>query len=102
MDPGQRRRQGRKRRGIPQGDGKMLYPCVEQREITKDHPSFSWMRSPRDVHKSGPGGSDQFLQHVCGNSQGIRQGPRLPRSCYYKSKGGVDPTSLRHHGHRHG
>ena len=38
------------------------------------------MRSPRDVHKSGSGGYDQFLQHVCRIFQGIIQGPRLPRN----------------------
>ena len=44
----------------------MLYPLEEKSEIAKDHPSCSQMRSPGDVHKSGPGGSDQVLQHLCG------------------------------------
>ena len=65
MGPGQRRIKNWKVRDLPQGDGKTFYPCVEQREITKDHISCSWMISTVDFHKSGPGGSDQVLQHVC-------------------------------------
>ena len=102
MVPGQRIIKIRKGRDLPQGDSKTLYPSVEQQEITKDHPLFSLMRSPRDVNKSRPGRSDQVLQHVCGNFQGIRQGPCLPSSCYHTAQGVVDPPSLRRRGHRHG
>ena len=30
-------------RGLPQGDVQVIHTCVEQREISKDHTSFSWM-----------------------------------------------------------
>ena len=64
MGPGQRRRLNLKGRNPPQGDGQALCPCLEQREITKDHPSCFWMHSTKDVHKSGPGGTNQVLHHV--------------------------------------
>ena len=100
MVPGQRIRQSWKVRDLPQGDGKTLYFCVEQQEITKDHLLLSLMRSPRDVHKSGPGESVQVLQHVHIIFQGIRQGPRLSISCYPTEEGGVDPLSPLRRGHR--
>ena len=91
MGPGQRRRQSWMGRDLPQGNGKMFYPHVEQQEITKYHTSCSWMLYPKDVHKSGPGGSDQVLHHVHGIFQGIQQGPRLSSSCYHPAEGGVNP-----------
>ena len=102
MGPGQRIIRSRKGRELPQVDGKMLYPRVEQREITKDHPSCSRMRSPRDIHKPGLGGTDQVLQNVHRKFQVIRQGPHLTIIFYTSSKGGVQPPSPRGRGHIHG
>ena len=65
MGPGQRIRESWKGRYLTQGDGEKLYPCVEQREITTDHTSFSRMQSTRDVNRSGPRGSDQVQQNNC-------------------------------------
>ena len=102
MALGQRRRWNWKVRYLTQGDEKMLCPCVEQREITKDHPSWYLMFSPRDAHKSGPGGTNQVLQHVCRNFQGIRQSPRLTSSRYAALEGEVDQPASCLRGHIHG
>ena len=71
-------------------------------ENKKYHPSCSRMRSPRDIHKSGPGGIYQVLHNICGIFQGVRQGPWMPRSCYSTADEGVYPPALRLGGHRNG
>ena len=97
MIPGQR-----KLRDILQGDRKTLYPCVEWQGITKYHPSWSQMCSPRGAHKSGPGGSDQVLQHdywILRNQTGStpahqflphsrgRSGPTIPAAPWSQTQG---------------
>ena len=80
----------------------MLRPCVEQWETPKDYPLRTWMSSPIDVHKLGPGKTSQVLHHVCGTFQGIGQVPHLPSSCYASAEGGLDPPAPRRRSHRHG
>ena len=78
------------RKGPTSGDGETLYTHVEQQKITKDHPSCSRMSYTRDLHRSGPGGTEQVRRNVCRNLQVTRHAPPLPSSCYAAAEVGVD------------